>query len=205
LNINGTKIDDLSGLEPLVRLRVLDARIAGLGDDDLETVAKFTELRDLGLRGANGITDAGIEKISGLKSLEALWISGTGITDKSLETIASSFPNLRALAVRSNDITDAGVAKLASLQELQELYLEDTAVNNEAIKSLASLPKLTLLGLENSDVSEGLLDILRTYPNLEVVTAGKRILRLPEVAAHPKDSDVEFAFVQATPAFPTGD
>ena len=39
LNINGTDIDDLSGLSPLVQLRVLNARIAGLGDEDLDTVA----------------------------------------------------------------------------------------------------------------------------------------------------------------------
>jgi hypothetical protein len=78
-------------------------------DDELRVLEGLTNLRKLGLYGAN-VTDKGAETIATVKPLHELELSQTQITDKGLESL-SVLPDLEKLFIRNvgDKVTDDGV------------------------------------------------------------------------------------------------
>jgi Leucine-rich repeat (LRR) protein len=112
------------------------------------------------------ITDAGIEHLKGLKSLEHL------------ELFASQ-------------ITDAGLQHLEGLQSLKSFGLAHTEVTNEGIKKLSGLAQLEIVNLVGTNVTDvGLLELkpltrLRTvYVDAPITLAG--VQRAQEQMPHCK-------------------
>ncbi|MDQ3331822.1 MAG: hypothetical protein M3552_14405 [Planctomycetota bacterium] len=96
------------GLEE-IDLNDADPNQPPIRDDELRALEGLTNLRKLGLYGAN-VTDKGAETIATLKSLRELELSQTQITDTGLETLAK-LPNLEKLFIRNvgDKVTDDGV------------------------------------------------------------------------------------------------
>jgi uncharacterized membrane protein len=110
--------------DQIVELNVQDA---GLDDDELANLAKFTELTRLRL-GRNPITDRVVAAFASMPHLERLNLyANAGITDASVDALAA-LPSLRRLDVWRTGISDEGMARLRALRPDLELQGETTDV-----------------------------------------------------------------------------
>ena len=109
----------------------------GLTDADMHWVNGLRYLRFLSLE-ANGITDEGLKQLDNLPYIETLWLSNTPITDEGLSAL-SNFPRLCNLGLRSTSVTDAAIGDLAKCKSLRKLNLQMTNVTEAGANSLRKL------------------------------------------------------------------
>ncbi len=106
----------------IIELNVQDA---GLDDDELANLAKFTELTRLRL-GRNEITDRTVAAFASMPHLERLNLyANTGITDASIDALAA-IRSLRRLDIWRTKISEEGMARLRELRPDLELQGETT-------------------------------------------------------------------------------
>lgn len=113
------------------------------------------------LTGGIHITDRGIAKLSTLKSLRVLELSGSGVTPAGL-AVLRSMPKLARLSLWNCAALDDSASKtLASLTQLQILDLSDTALGDRSIDQLKALPDLKALYLTDTKVTAAAADAFR--------------------------------------------
>ena len=119
---------DISGLTNLEEL-TLNLQIKGLGksivrdifgDQDMACLARLKKLKHL--RNINGISDVGLEHLSGLSQMVVLAVAGPNITDAGLAHLAK-MPNLKSLIISDGTITDQGLIHLQSHETLEHLSI----------------------------------------------------------------------------------
>ncbi|HUQ92124.1 MAG TPA: hypothetical protein VM120_10630, partial [Bryobacteraceae bacterium] len=162
-------------------------------DFDLDKIALLSGLEELNLgiglslgrpsssgavgncRVAGGITitGLGVEKLSKLKNLRWLEISGAQITSAGLKSL-QSMPRLERLSLwNCKAIDDAAAPLLAAIPSLSNLDLSNTSVGNQTLQALAALPSLKLLYLTETNVTpEGLAAFHKQKPAVFVSWAG---------------------------------
>ena len=145
---------DIGGREYPVNLTSLDLRELGLTDEELEGLAKMTDLVELDLRG-NEMTD--LSPLSGMANLKELRLSGDiggndGISDLSP---LSGLSRLKVLHLPAANIED--LSPLSGLVQLEDLALIDPESDlglAEDITPLASLVNLKELYLKIGVISD---------------------------------------------------
>ena len=89
----------------------LDLRQTRISDRGLKTIARFSALRSLDL-GDDGITDAGVAELVGLKQIDTLNLAGNaGVSDAAVGQLAK-LSSLKTSGVAQTGITDQGVRRL---------------------------------------------------------------------------------------------
>lgn len=170
-----------------------------IADRDLDPIALLTNLEELqlgiglslGRVGARGpgargegncrltggihITDLGVAKLSKLKNLRRLDLSGADITAESLKTL-QSLPQLERLSLwNCQTMDDSAASQLASLGRLAHLDLSDTSMGDTGLDRLTALPRLKQLYLTNTKVTlAGLQAWRRKRPETFVSWATQR-------------------------------
>jgi uncharacterized protein (TIGR03067 family) len=99
------KLLDLQNIRNLV-LRACP----GVGDDEMEYVAKLTSVEVLDLSSTD-ITDTGVEKLLELKNVRSLDLSFTGVTDASVRKL-SEMPGLKELILAGTLVTSRGIGEV---------------------------------------------------------------------------------------------
>ncbi len=84
---------------------------------------------------ATKITDEGVAQLGSSKNLRLIRLAETSVTDAVIDTLLK-IPSLESINLYGTKVTDAGVSKLAALTNLKRLYLWQTAVTPDAIKTL---------------------------------------------------------------------
>ena len=84
---------------------------------------------------ATKITDQGVAQLGSSKNLRLIRLAETSVTDAVIDTLLK-IPSLESINLYGTKVTDAGVSKLAALTHLKRLYLWQTAVTPDAIKTL---------------------------------------------------------------------
>jgi hypothetical protein len=90
------------------------------------------------------VTDPEMKEIARLKNLQTLDLGDTQVTDQGLKVLAG-MKNLQTLNLSGTQVTDAGLKELAGLKSLQALYLVGTKVKGPGLKELAGLKDLQVL------------------------------------------------------------
>lgn len=94
---------------------------------------------------ATKITDQAVAQLGSSKNLRLIRLAETGVTDASIDTLLK-IPTLESINLYGTKVTDAGVSKLAAMSNLKRLYLWKTAVTPETIKTLQEkLPKCEIV------------------------------------------------------------
>lgn len=168
IDVRNSAITDvgLKYLEPLTELQELNVINDGpplnnqyITNAGLRCLAGLRKLQCLDLYVSRQVTDAGLENLGELQSLQRLWIDGGTITERGLRHIGK-FTNLRFLAIEDTHLTDAGLEYLLDLHDLEHLSLCHTAITDEGLKTLAKLTKLADLHLCGTTISDkGLQEI----------------------------------------------
>jgi Leucine-rich repeat (LRR) protein len=183
-------------------LHCLDLGSIRVGNEALEEIAKFPELRwlricakkdsaqataklgnvksleflDLELPG-QGDSDVVLSGLSGLKDLRRLDVTGCGVSEAGLQSLAK-LQNLESLRLCLNRETGAGLKQLAGLRRVDLCG----AVTDEDLRSLRHLKRLEVLNLMHTrvlsdDVLASISELtelreLRVYSNKGITDAG---------------------------------
>ena len=160
-------------LGELAALESLNVIATKLGDDGIAPIGKLTNLKSLRFTNNGKLSDAGLEKLAGLKNLEAFSFVGTAmkghafakfegwtrltrcsfrgssIDDEGLRLICERFPTLESLVLAHAKFTDAGAVALAKMSKLKGL---EVGTHNA---TAAALQHITALPLEYLQLGEG--------------------------------------------------
>lgn len=149
---------DLALLTGLAHLVVLDLRGTQITDEALLHLRDLPQLKELYLGGSvvtdvepplfhARITDAAIQQITQLSSLEVLSLAKTDITDQGVQQLPR-LSNLKVLYLLGTPISDDAVASLAEMKSLESLYLQETRISPEGLARLRKeLPQTEILPL----------------------------------------------------------
>ena len=115
-----------------VDFNLADERI---GDEDLALLQPLAEhVTWLGLANT-GVTDAGLEILTGLPKLTRVHLGNTTVGDSGMAHIAK-LKNLEYLNLINSAVGDAGLQELSSLSSLRKLFLWQSKVTAEGAKAL---------------------------------------------------------------------
>lgn len=137
------------------------------------TAAAFRDLNRFPLLTSVKVTstpvdDAATEELAKVKTLEFVELDGEKLTDKALANLAK-VKTLKTLMLHDVKATAAGIKALNALPNLEFLALQGMAVAGTALGEL-NLPKLEVLNLAKSDVSDEGLGKLPVLPKLRNLT-----------------------------------
>lgn len=94
---------------PALEILVIDN--CSLKNDDLQTIAKFPNLRSLNLQKNAGINEDGLKHLLGHPRLEELTVTFTGVSAKSLPVL-TKFRNLKLLHISNEKFSENTIAEL---------------------------------------------------------------------------------------------
>ncbi len=167
-NLAGSAITDadLSVLEPLSTVILVDVARTKITDKGLRSIALLTELPTLNV-GDTSISDDGLKLLDGMRGLKTLDLRGTRVTDIGLEHLAR-FHSLHSLLLGENQATtDVGLKHLTQMQSLSSLGLRATAVTDDGLMSLAELQNLKWIDLGLTGVSDKGIENLERLNRIE--------------------------------------
>ncbi len=146
------QLTDFTFLKALPNLVILNLADTGIDDAALVHMHGMTKVSylNIGSKSRNQITDAGLEHLSTMTSIQNLTLVGTGATDAGLEKL-SELNELSHLAIGSqsdqSEITDTGLAHLAGLSKLTNLTILNTRITDVGIAKLKEkLPNVQIGG-----------------------------------------------------------
>ena len=126
------------------------------------------------IAGGTRITDLGVAKLTQLKKLRRLDLSGSAITPAAVKTLAT-LPQLERLSLwNAHGIDDSAAAHWEALRALTSLDLSETAVGDATLARLAALPHLRRLYVSETKVTPEGLTAFRTKQPACVVSSGTR-------------------------------
>lgn len=155
------------------KLRVLLLQGNQITDESMENLAALRYLEYLMMWDAQGVSDDGTAHLRDLKHLKFILLSKAKITDRSLEMFAK-MPQLEGLSLQFNAFSDAGVSKLSDLHNLTSLFVcgaqgHRNPITDASLVFLSRLPKLTDLGVQNTEVTaNGVDEFKRSLPGRQV-------------------------------------
>jgi Leucine-rich repeat (LRR) protein len=142
-------------------------RPADLGPADGEAECRIA--------GGTRVTDLGVSKLTALKKLRVLDLSGSAITASGVRTLAA-LPNLRRLSLWNvKGIDDAAAASLETLHTLTSLDVSNTAVGDDTLARLGRLPNLRRLYVNETNVTYDALAAFRIQHPASMVSWGTRL------------------------------
>lgn len=161
-------IGSLSSLEYLdLPYRVTDAGI--------DHIAKLAKLKCLHLFGCDNVTDKGLAKLAGIKSLTTLYVSDANITISGLAqlNLLSNLTTLRVYDLRRG----GAILDLSGLANLEDLMLGFARKSGEVftdadLVSLADLKRLTMVQIGPRDFTDKGIRHLARLPRIERLGVG---------------------------------
>ena len=134
-------------------------------DADLEPIARLHSLEKLDLS-LSLITDAGMERLKPLENVTDLKLFGVEhITDTAISYLRG-WRKLERLDLRGTDVTDTALEYIARIPSLRSLDVSYTQVTNNGLDFLGSLPKLEELVIGGNKVTGAGLRVLKQLPTL---------------------------------------
>jgi hypothetical protein len=100
-------------------------------------VAKLTALKNLKRLDLSGspVTPAGLKRIEGLQRLERLSLWNCTALDDTIAPTLAGLPNLSSLDLSYTGVSDAAMKQFSGMARLKDLYLTDTKVTSDAAEA----------------------------------------------------------------------
>lgn len=114
------------------------------------------------------LTDAHLEHLKGMTTLEELSFAYTGVSDTGLKHL-KGLSKLRRLCLCGTKVTDAGLEHLKGLTQLKSLTLSNTDVTDDGLQHLKLLRSLRYVNLKYTKVTEqGVKELDKALPNCDI-------------------------------------
>jgi Leucine-rich repeat (LRR) protein len=160
---------DMPLLARMPGLAKLDLSLTRISDLGLRALRPAASITDLNLSFAEQIGDEGASAVRNWKHLRRLNLRGTKITDATLEMLAN-VQSLESLDVGYAQLTDVGPAHLTGLNNLRELSIGGNKLTAAGLEFLREMPHLTYLDLSGSQRTDsGLWSITLTSEGIEAI------------------------------------
>ncbi len=162
-SIDGNALTQLANTgDAGVRIRSLTlSRSPSLGDEDLRSLAGFTNLRHLVLRDLP-VTGSFLTTLDTKDNLESLALNQTFLSEEAFAEIAKC-RGLKRLELSHNFLSPLALKKIGHLENLEHLNLSHCALADEQLAALSSLTQLRTLNLDgNPGVSQEMANALHT-------------------------------------------
>lgn len=177
----------------ITTLESLNIIATKLNDDWIAPLGKLTNLKTLRFTNNGKLTDAGLEKLAGLKQLETFSFVGTGmqgrayakfegwtkltrcshrgssIDDEGLRELCEHLPNLENISLAHAKFTDAGAPHLTKLTKLKGLEIGTRNATPQCLQHVAKLPLEYLQLGDGLDAPEGIA-LIKGIPTLRRLT-----------------------------------
>lgn len=166
--IDETEVTDatLADLASLPDLKSVCLRQTLLTDQGIASLARASHLDTLYIDSST-ITDAGLENLENLQHLKNLILAGKQFTDVGIRNVAR-LRSLGHLSLSSVPLTPAVLAEISKMS-LTVLELSETTVNDSQLKTIAGLVQLRSIALTNTNSGDPGLTQLGTMPNLTLL------------------------------------
>ena len=172
LNLDGANIST-RGLKYLIVLKSL-MRLKppnGLNDSGMILIGKLRLLKVLYIGENNSVTDAGLKRLSNLKSLEILVLNSVRMTDKGL-VVLCDVPLLRHLIIRGNFTSDAALY-LKDVPSLKSLRIDMPRFDDRGMENISHLTQLENLSTHwVEDTTDRGIAYLKNMPSLKCLDIG---------------------------------
>lgn len=188
--------EHLGHIQTLESLSVISTKA---NDEWIAPIGKLTNLKVLKFTNNGALTDAGMEKLAGLKNLEQFSFVGTKMTgrayakfdgftklarvshrgssidDEGIQQLCEHLPNLESISLAHAKFTDAGAGHLAKLTKLKGLELGTRNATPACLKNLGGLPLEYLQLGDGLDAPEGIAAIkaIRTLKRVTLTNCTK--------------------------------
>jgi Leucine-rich repeat (LRR) protein len=162
LNISGSSVEDLTGLEEAVNLEKFEAQSTSIAS--FGPIAKLSALTYLDIRNTT-IPNGDLSFLEGITGLVFVDFRGTGLSDISNLALLT---DLEEIYLRDNDITD-----LTALSGLTKLFYLNIHSNNDLtdLSPIATLVNLETLIMRNVPAGNDQIEVLRNFPKLSRLNA----------------------------------
>ena len=163
---SSARVSNLKFAASMVKLRILNAGVIRLGDDDMAVLSRFPQLESLQVAGLE-ITDAGLRYVAGLPELQELMIRGTRASDASIALIAGKLPKLQSLNIIDTAVTNHALESLSRHPALRVLSVSDNQIDGRGLAFLRGAPKLQVLNVSRTPIKgEDLATFAGGFPSL---------------------------------------
>jgi hypothetical protein len=163
--------EELSYIGELTKLETLEVHYSELGDSGLIAIEGMVGLKRLSLNGSYKLTDAGLEYLAGLKSLEDLDLSNTPLRGTGLSWLRG-LKKRKKLDLSGSEMRDAQLVHVAAFGGLEELDLGSTPLTFESVRQLSQLTRLRKLDLYGTRIDDSRLADLAAIGSLEELDLG---------------------------------
>ena len=177
----------------ITALESLNIIATKLNDEWITPLGKLSNLKTLRFTNNGKLTDAGLEKLAGLKQLETFSFVGTGmqghayakfagwtrltrcshrgssIDDEGLQQLCEHLPNLENISLAHAKFTDAGAPHLTKLTNLKGLEIGTRNATPQCLQHLVKLPLEYLQLGDGLDEPEGIA-LIKDIPTLRRLT-----------------------------------
>ncbi len=168
--------DDLEHLKGLKKLKFLQLQLATLSNAAVKKISEFPALEQIRCAKTR-VSDADLVHLANLKTLKAIDLSdNTGVSIKGITELAKC-PKLSFLKVYGPAINDEVLKVVGTMKSLTVLGLNDTAVTDVGLKELKGLD-LKEIHLLRTLISDESLKLISEMPN--VVSLNLRDTRLTD-------------------------
>jgi len=164
-------------------------------DAMLERLSHVTSIEELRLGNSKALSDDGVRHLARLPRLRHLDLSMTAVTDRGL-AVLRALPELESLNLSWTRVTDAGIANLAGCERLREVHLTGTATGDGALRALAGKPDLAILHTGDGVTDSG-LRLLQEYPVFRTWRDGESRIALLSADAQPNHLAIRGAITDA--------
>ncbi|MDR3110748.1 MAG: hypothetical protein LBU65_13855 [Planctomycetaceae bacterium] len=158
---SGQKIGD--GFETLLSIDLADCK--SVGDAELDVIGSIATLKRLNLA-RTGLIDDSLIKLSTLKQIEWLDLSGNKLTFDSLPHLTTLSGTLQTLRLNDFKWGQRGLEPLKKFVNLRNLSLSRSVVSDTDSGAFIMLGKLESLTINNTNASDKVLEILGTLTTL---------------------------------------
>ena len=154
-------------------------------DDLVHQLSKLPKITALEFNMSNGLTEAAVKDIGGMKQLEHLSLgAGVRLDDTSMADI-SGLTKLNYLRVSgAGAITVTGWAVLENFKGLKTLWVAETKLGDEGIQHFKPLTQLEDITLYGTPVTDAGGDVLLGLPNLKSVRLGPHMTSAETAKLH---------------------
>jgi beta-lactamase regulating signal transducer with metallopeptidase domain len=151
LELFSTNVTD-AGMKHLVALKKIEHLTTSgrITDKGMIYVGQLLSLKYLELGGPSQVTDAGLQQVSKLTSLEGLALVGDRMGDEGLAHLRS-LPQLSYLELQGTNFGDLGMVHLKQFQALKSLYFSEgkAFISDAGLADIAEIPNLEELSLDS--------------------------------------------------------
>ncbi len=161
--------DDLVVLASSSKLEEVTLFDVTLSDRGLAALGELENLKQLRLMSKGVVTETAWAKLTGLKQLTVLSLTGSALDDAGLAELAN-LTALEQLILLGSRITGTGLKPLANLKQLKTLTLANSPFDDDGAEALRGLSAIESLDLSTTKITDRSLDAIATLAKLRMVT-----------------------------------